>query len=64
MISQNLNQGKKLAKKELKMITGGGDVRCKISGDRCHYYGPGCREKECQPSKPLDPIEDDPSIII
>ncbi|MCS4300591.1 hypothetical protein [Chryseobacterium sp. BIGb0232] len=63
MNKQNLNRGKKLAKKELEMITGGGEVRCKIYGDRCYYYGPGCREKECQPPVPVDPI-DDYSIII
>ncbi|BAP32052.1 uncharacterized protein CHSO_3015 [Chryseobacterium sp. StRB126] len=57
MNKQNVNKGKKLAKNELKMITGGGDVRCKIYGDRCYYYGPGCREKECQPPTPVDPID-------
>lgn len=58
MSNQNLNRGKKLAKKELKMITGGGDpVRCKIYGNSCYYYGPGCKEKECQPPTPVDPID-------
>lgn len=63
MNKQNLNNGKKLTKNELKMLTGGGDVRCKISGDRCYYYGPGCREKECQPPTPVDPIDDPIKII-
>lgn len=57
MNNQNLNRGKKLAKKELKMITGGGEVRCKIYGDYCYYHGPGCKEQECQLPVPVDPID-------
>ncbi|MDR2236894.1 MAG: hypothetical protein LBE92_12285 [Chryseobacterium sp.] len=45
-------KGKKLNKKELRMITAGG-VRCMIS-KRCQYYGPGCTEPECQPPIPID----------
>ncbi|MGE8526746.1 MAG: hypothetical protein ACN6OG_10245 [Chryseobacterium rhizosphaerae] len=56
MKNQKLDKGKKLNKKELKMITGG-LVRCIISGTRCQYYGPGCKEPQCQPPIPVDPIE-------
>ncbi len=55
MNKQNLSRGKRLAKKELKMITGG--VKCSFNGYRCYYYGPGCQEKECQPPVPVDPID-------
>ncbi len=56
MSNKSISKGKKLAKKELKIITGG-LVRCKIYGDYCYYHGPGCQETECQPPIPVDPID-------
>ncbi|AZA83990.1 bacteriocin [Chryseobacterium lactis] len=47
MKKQNLNQGKKLTKKQLKTISGGVMI-CTHSG-RCAQIHPTCYEKQCRP---------------
>lgn len=60
-----LSIAKKLNKKELKTIHGGlGSYPCAPNG-YCKYYGPGCREQQCQlPGEPLEPIDPDPNVPI
>ncbi|UCA60957.1 hypothetical protein KB553_05365 [Chryseobacterium rhizoplanae] len=46
MEKQNLNNGKKLNKKELRTIAGGVKI-CSYNGV-CTQYGPSCYELACQ----------------
>lgn len=57
MKNQNLNKGKKLNKKELRVITGG-LMRCydPMAG-KCFMTGPGCAETMCRfVLEPVDPF--------
>ncbi|HCN49704.1 MAG TPA: bacteriocin [Chryseobacterium sp.] len=60
-----MNKGKKLSKKELKVISGGlKPLQCTNSLGKCKIYGPECLEKKCQPLEALEPLEPlDPIVI-
>lgn len=48
MKSQHLNNGKKLNKKELRVITGGKEM-CLLSNFTCKKISFACAELQCQP---------------
>lgn len=52
MKNQNLNNGKKLNKKELRIITGGKEM-CWLPTLECSKISLACAEPQCQPG----PIE-------
>ncbi|PKF75718.1 bacteriocin [Chryseobacterium sp. PMSZPI] len=63
MKHQNVKNGKKLNKKELKHITGGllncieptfcPDPPCEASG-RCKIVSPSCAQEKCRPNWPIE----------
>jgi len=48
MKNQNLNNGKKLNKKQLRSITGGKEMCIDMTTGECKKYGPFCGELQCQ----------------
>ncbi|MFC4383923.1 MULTISPECIES: hypothetical protein [Chryseobacterium] len=48
MKNQNLNNGKKLNKKELRVITGGKEM-CLLADLTCKKISFACAELQCQP---------------
>lgn len=48
MKNQNLNNGKKLNKKELRVITGGKEM-CLLADLTCKRISFTCAEPQCQP---------------
>ncbi|MCQ9633898.1 hypothetical protein MP477_02900 [Chryseobacterium sp. WG23] len=52
MKNQNLNNGKKLNKRELRVITGGKEM-CLLANLQCKRISLSCAEPQCQPG----PIE-------
>jgi hypothetical protein len=51
---KNLNKGKRLNKKELRVITGGLEMCIDPGTGKCRKRGRGCAEQQC---RLLDPIE-------
>ncbi|WP_164465205.1 hypothetical protein [Chryseobacterium lactis] len=49
MKKQNVNNGKKLNKKELRVITGGKEM-CWVHGLGCSKFSISCAEPQCQPT--------------
>jgi hypothetical protein len=48
MKNQILNNGKKLNKKQLRLITGGKELCVNPATGECKKYGIGCVELKCQ----------------
>jgi hypothetical protein len=48
MKNQNLNNGKKLNKKQLRSIVGGKEQCVEPTTGQCRKFGIGCAEKQCQ----------------
>ncbi|WP_173426479.1 hypothetical protein [Chryseobacterium angstadtii] len=48
MKNNSLNNGKKLTKRELRVITGGKEMCIDPATGECRKYGRGCAEVQCQ----------------